>query len=295
MNWSGFLSRVGEGFAKPLFAISGTQISLKSMTIFVVIISITYLLSRIFQGVTGRALKKGFERKIGALKALQRLIHYVVMLIGFGIALDTIGIKMSALFAAGAVFAIAIGFAMQNIVQNFVSGIILMTERSITPGDILEIDGTVVKVMDMGIRTTVVRTWKEEDIIIPNSELSQTKVKNFTQRDDTYRLGVVVGVTYDSDMHKVVEVMESVARKMPWRLADPEPRVLWQDFGSSSVDFGVYVSVSDPWKQRVYISEMREAIWFAFKEAGITIAFPQLDVHFDPPVGEGFAKLNKVV
>ena len=191
-------------------------------------------------------------------------------------------------------FAIAIGFAMQNIVQNFVSGIILLIERTIKPGDILEIEGTVVKVIDMGIRTTVVRTWREEELIMPNSIFAQTTVKNYTLNDNEFRLGVEVGVAYESDMRKVIEVLETTARDVTWRLPEPEPRVLLQDFGDSAVIFGVYVNIDDPWKQRVYMSDLRKAVWFAFKEAGITIAFHQVDIHFDPPVTEAFTGLTKI-
>jgi small-conductance mechanosensitive channel len=224
-----------------------------------------------------------------------RLIHYLILLVGLGIALQTVGINMSALFAAGALFAVAIGFAMQNVAQNFVSGVILLVERTIKPGDILEVDGGVVKVIEMGIRTTVVRTWRDEELIMPNSILSQSTVKNFTMRDEQYRIGVTVGVTYGSDMKKVKQVLLDTASSMPWRLQSREPSVLLVEFGSSSVDFGVYLAVNDPWKQRVYMAELREAIWFSFKDASITIAFPQLDVHLDPPVEQSLKLLAEPV
>lgn len=242
-----------------------------------------------------KGLSHRFDIREGTLEALLRLMHYTIVLVGFGIGLQTIGINLSALFAAGAVFAIAIGFAMQNVVQNFVSGVLLLLERTIKPGDILEVEGTVVKVIDMRIRTTVVRTWKEEELIMPNSIFSQSTVKNYTLRDNEFRLGVVVGVTYGSDMKKVIDVLEQTARDIPWRLPDPEPRILMQDFGTSSVDFGVYVSIDNPWMQRIYMSDLRKEIWFAFKDANITIAFPQLDVHLDPPVTKAITDLRRVV
>lgn len=281
-----FLPSVEKFFTKPLFTISGTQANLFSILIFLLIIILAFSLSFILQRGLKRALIHHFDKKEGTLAALLRLLHYSIVFIGFGIGLQAIGINLSALFAAGAVFAIAIGFAMQNVAQNFVSGVILLLERTIKPGDILEVEGTVVKVIDMGIRTTVVRTWKEEELIMPNSIFSQTTVKNYTLRDNEFRLGVVVGVTYSSDMEKVIEVLENTARDVPWRLPQPEPRVLLQEFGSSSVDFGVFVNIDDPWKQRIYMSDLRKDIWFAFKKANITIAFPQLDVHLDPPVTE---------
>jgi small-conductance mechanosensitive channel len=183
---------------------------------------------------------------------------------------------------------------MQNVVQNFVAGVILLLERSIKPGDVLEVDGNIVKVMDMGIRTTIARTLIDEELIMPNAVFSQSTVKNYTLRDNVYRLGVVVGVSYDSDMDMVIRVLEKTASDVTWRLPEPGPAVRLLEFGSSSVDFGVYVSIDDPWQQRVLMSELRKDIWFAFKDAGITIAYPQLDVHFDSSIVETVADtINK--
>ena len=294
MNFDTFVQDIAGLISKPLFKLSGTEVTLLSLIIFLVVISFAAVLSFILQRALKRTLAYRFKKQEGTLAAILRLVHYTVVIIGFGIGLQTIGINISALFAAGAVFAIAIGFAMQNIVQNFVSGIILLIERTIKPGDILEVEGNVVRVVDMGIRTTIVRTWREEELIMPNSIFAQSTVKNYTLRDNEFRLGVTVGVEYDSDMKKVIEVLQSTARDVSWRLPQPEPRVLLQDFGDSAVIFGVYVNVDDPWKQRVYMSELRKAIWFAFIEAGITIAFHQVDIHFDPPVTEAFTGLTKI-
>ncbi|KPK25927.1 MAG: hypothetical protein AMJ61_10505 [Desulfobacterales bacterium SG8_35_2] len=294
LNFDKFIENLTELISKPLFKLSGTEVTLISLVIFLVIVAFAAALSFVLQRALKRTLAQRFEKQEGTLAAILRLVHYSVIIIGFGIGLQTIGINISALFAAGAVFAIAIGFAMQNIVQNFVSGIILLLERTIKPGDILEVEGNVVKVVDMGIRTTIVRTWREEELIMPNSIFAQATVKNYTMRDNEFRLGVEVGVAYDSDMKKVIEVLEATARDLPWRLAEPEPRVLLQDFGDSAVVYGVYVNVDDPWRQRIYMSELRKAIWFAFIKANITIAFNQVDIHFDPPVTEAFTGLKKI-
>jgi small-conductance mechanosensitive channel len=296
LNIDSVFSRLAQYLTRPLFSLSGTDVTFFSITIFVVIIICSLAVSFVLQRGLKKALTHKFAKNEGTLAALLRLLHYSIFIIGFGIGLQTIGINISALFAAGAVFAIAIGFAMQNVVQNFVSGVILLLERTIKPGDILEVQGTVVKVIDMGIRTTVVRTWRDEELIMPNSIFSQSTVKNYTLRDNEFRLGVEVGVSYGSDMKKVIEVLEQTAKDIPWRLPAPEPRVLLQEFGNSSVNFGVYVNIDEPWLQRVFMSELRKAIWFAFKEANITIAFPQVDVHLDPPVTEAITNnLRRIV
>jgi len=294
LNFDNFLKYLTELSSRPLFTLSGTEVTFLSIVVFILIIVVSIAISILLQRALKKTLAHKFAKQEGTLAAILRLIHYSVVIVGFGIGLQTIGINLGALFAAGAVFAIAIGFAMQNIVQNFVAGIILLIERTIKPGDILEVEGTVVKVIEMGIRTTVVRTWREEELIMPNSIFSQSTVKNYTLRDNEFRLGVEVGVHYDSDMKKVIKVLEETAQNIPWRLPKPEPRVLLQDFGDSAVIFGVYINVDDPWKQRVYMSDLRKAVWFAFKEAEITIAFHQVDIHFDPPVTEAFTGLKKI-
>ena len=295
MTIKDFFSQLAILFSKPLFTISGTEVTSFSIIFFIVTVLFSIVISLVLQRTLKRALTLKFAKKEGALAALLRLLHYTIIIVGFAIGLQTIGINISALFAAGAVFAIAIGFAMQNVVQNFVAGVILLLERSIKPGDILEVEGTVVKVITMGIRTTVVRTWKEEELIMPNSIFSQSTVKNYTLRDNEFRLGVVVGVSYGSDMKKVIEVLEKTATDLPWRLSEPEPRVLLEEFGNSSVDFGVYVNIDEPWRQRIYKADLRKEIWFAFKEANITIAYPQLDLHLDPPVSEAITNnLRKI-
>jgi len=278
---------------RSLFTISGTEVTLFSIALFLSVLLITVLLSVSLQRALKKTLQAKFSKKEGTLAALLRLMHYFILLVGFSIGLQIIGISLSALFAAGAVFAIAIGFAMQNVVQNFVAGVILLLERSIKPGDVLEVDGTIVKVIDMGIRTTIARTLIDEELIMPNAVFSQATVKNYTLRDNIYRLGVVVGVSYDSDMDTVIRVLEKTASDVAWRLPEPGPAVRLQEFGSSSVDFGVYVSIDDPWQQRVLMSELRKDIWFAFKDSGITIAYPQLDVHFDSSIVETVADTLK--
>ena len=294
MNFDNFIKDLAVLFSRPLFTLSGTEVTLISLCIFFLVVSLSVFLSFILQRALKRSLAHRFEKQKGTLAAILRLVHYSIVIIGFGIGLQTVGINISALFAAGAVFAIAIGFALQDIAKNFVSGIILLVERSIKPGDILEIEGNVVKVVEMGIRTTIVRTWREEEIIMPNSIFVQSTVKNYTLRDNEFRLGVNVGVAYESDMKKVIEVLEETARNIPWRLPEPEPRVLLQDFGDSAVIFGVYLNIDDPWKQRVLMSDLRQAVWFAFKKADITIAFHQVDIHLDPPVTEALVGLRKV-
>jgi len=275
-----------------LFDVAGTPITLVTLITLALILLITLVISKVLEAATVRAFRLRKVTDEGTVGVARRLVHYSVLLIGIGIGLQTIGINLTALFAAGALFAIALGFAMQNIAQNFVSGVILLIERAIKPSDVLEVEGKIVRVSSMGIRATIARTLNDEDIIIPNSVLVQTTVKNLTLKDRLHRLRAPVGVLYSSDMTKVMETLRRAAEEIPWRVKNIEPRILLTEFGSSSVNFEVSVWIDEPWRIRRSASELNKSIWWALKEAGIIIAFPQLDVHFDPPVERSLVSLS---
>jgi small-conductance mechanosensitive channel len=277
----------------PLFTIGEVTVTTSTLLTALVIVLAAQLVSVLLRAIIRRSLRgRGVGAK-GSLGVATRLLHYTILLSGVAMAMQTAGVKLGALFAAGAVFAVGLGFAMQNLAQNFVSGVILLLERSIKPGDVLEVEGRVVRVQETGIRSTLVRTRDEEEMIVPNSTLVQATVKNYTLKDALYRLRVVVGVTYGSDMARVRKTLEEVGEKLDWRLKDRTCQILMLDFGSSSVDFEVAVWTNDPWLARVHSSQLREAVWWAFKEQGITIAFPQVDVHFDPPVNDSLRSLAR--
>lgn len=272
-----------------LFEIAGTQLTVSTLLTAILVLVGSFILSHLLRALVRRAFAKRGLVDTGTGGVVTRLLHYAMVATGFAIALQTAGIQIGALFAAGAVFAIGMGFAMQNIAENFVAGVILLLERAIKPGDVIEVEGQVVRVADMGIRTTRVRTRLDEDMIVPNATLAQSTVKNYTLSDSDYRLHAQVGVAYSSDLKRVVATLDRVAKGIEWRVPGKEPLVLLTGFGSSSVDFEVSVWCSDPWKARVALSELHLAIWFAFLDEKITIAFPQVDVHLSPAVEERLA------
>jgi small-conductance mechanosensitive channel len=217
-----------------------------------------------------------------AFQALSAVLHYCFVFVGVLVAFQTAGVKLSALLAAGAALAVGAGFGLQNAVQNLVSGVILMLERSVRRGDILEVEGVLVRVEEVRIRSTVAVSRDGEHLILPNSTLVQTTIKNLTfAKNDSIRLRAQVGVHYSSDLKLVAEALDEAARACPWRDRQRSPQVLLTGFGSSSVDFDVAVWTRDPWEMRPRVSELREQIWWALKRHDITIAFPQVDVHFD--------------
>ena len=295
MNWEERLRQGLSAFDVRLFEIGGTPVTVATLATALLIVVITSLIASLLHRSMNRFVKARGLQNEGNFGVVMQLVKYAIIVIGFTIALQSMGINLTALFAAGALFAVAIGFAMQSITANFVSGLILLFERAVKPGDVVEVDGQVVRIRQMGIRATIARTLNEEDIVIPNSYLTQTTVKNYTFRDRLFRLRATVGVVYGSDMALVRKTLEEAAGGIEWRSHAKDPVVLLTEFGSSSVDFEVSVWMEDPWQLRRRKSELNEAIWWALKNAGITIAFPQLDVHLDPPVVESLSGLHAAV
>jgi len=281
----------GAHLDKPLFEIAGTAVSVATLISIGFVLLATLVVGKLLTGLFERVLRRRGKTGEGEVKALVRVLRYAIWITGATIGLSTAGINLSALFAAGAIFAVAIGFAMQSILQNFVAGVILLLERAIKPGDVLEVEGQMVKVQHMGVRTTVARTLDDEDLIIPNGTLAQSSVKNFTLRDPEYRVRMRVGVAYSSDMDRVRQTLAAAADGLPWRLSQHEPRILLIEFGSSSVDWEVSVWTDDPWRVRTLRSDLQVAVWNALQAAGITIAFPQIDVHLDAAVARAIERL----
>ena len=284
-----FLHQVPRMLDTQLFHLAGTPVTVATLVTFLIILLVGWVASRMIQRAITRAFARRGVTDEGTIGVTSRLVNYSLFVVVVAVGLQTIGVKLSALFAAGAVFAVAIGFAMQTVVQNFVSGVILLVERSIKPGDVLLVSGELIKISRLGIRSTVARTRDEEDVIIPNSKLVQGSVKNYTFRDRLFRIRTVVGVSYDSDMTQVRQVLENIAKEFDHREDDHPPVALLKGFGSSSVDWEISVWTRTPWDNHPRRCALNEALWHGLKAAGITIAYPQVDVHFDSSVEESLA------
>ncbi|KPJ77303.1 MAG: hypothetical protein AMS19_12670 [Gemmatimonas sp. SG8_23] len=276
---------IGEFAALELFQIGGVPVTVASIGTFVLIMVASFWISRGLQRVMARTLRRSGVDEAGTVNTITQLLHYFVLFVGLAVALQTVGISLTSLFAAGAFVAVGVGFALQNILQNFVSGVILLAERSITEQDVLLVDGEMILVERIGARATVARTRDDLQRIIPNSTLVQSTVVNYTLSDTTYRVRARVGVAYGSDMELVEASLDRAARSVPHREESRDPIVLLIEFGDSSVVWEASIWATDPWQALVKRSTLNKAIWRAFKEDGITIAFPQLDVHLSQPPG----------
>lgn len=276
-----FFEDLVASLREELFKIGETPISLATLFSVLSIVVATFAISSLTQRAIQRVLRLRGVSAEGTVGIVIRFLHYFFLVIGFGVALETVGIDLRTLFAAGAVFAVGLGLATQHIAQSFLGGVILMAERAIKPGDILEVEGAVVRVKLLGIRSTVVESRYGESLIVPNTVLVQSTVKNFTLRDAAFRLRIAVGVAYSSELPEVQKVLQRCADNFEGGLLSPPPRVLLSGFGASSVDFEVLVWTNDPWNEPQLRSQLLHQVWQALKEARITIAFPQLDLHLD--------------
>lgn len=218
----------------------------------------------------------------GAQFAMGKIVRYSLTLLAVFVAVTSIGIRLDAVLAASTVILVGVGFGLQNIAQNFVSGLILLVERPVAKGDFVRIGDAYGSVVDIGMRATRVVTRDEVTIIVPNSQLITEQVVNHSVPSPNLRIAIAVGASYDCDPDQVRSVLLEAARRVPQVLTTPPPEVRFEAFGDSSLDFSLLVWISDPREDRRTSSMVRFAIAAAFREAGIEIPFPQREVHLRP-------------
>jgi small-conductance mechanosensitive channel len=265
-------------FGQPLFIIGGTPVTVASMISFVVILTISYGISKMLQRGLGRVFRQR-DIEEGVQYALNRLLHYTVLGMGILLALQNLGVSITALAGLGAILAVGIGFGLQNIAQNFVSGVILLLERPVKKGDFVVVGDTRGTVRSIHARATVITTLDNVDILVPNGEFITEAVVNQTYRDRQVRVRIDVGVAYGSDTELVRQTLLRVANEQEGVVRKSDTQVFFQDFGDSALEFSLRVWLSDPLIQNRVSSELRFAIDRAFRKADIEIPFPQRDLH----------------
>ena len=275
MNW---IKDNLKYLSTPLFEISGNKISLVSVLLACVVFFLTTRLAKMTEKFMLRLLKdKGLES--GVRGSIATISRYVVLTTGILITLDTVGISLSSLTALGAVLMVGIGFGLQNIAQNFISGLIILFERPIKVGDHVTVNGVSGRVYEVGARSTLLHTRDDVAIIVPNSQFISEQVVNQSFTGEKMRVHMDVGVAYGSDTKKVESILLDIASKNPSVLKNPEPKVFFQGFGDSSLDFSLSVWIDDIWEQKKILSDIRFSVDQNLRDSNITIPFPQRDVH----------------
>ena len=274
--WS-FLSR-------PLFQIGDVSMTMAQLLLVPLVIALSLLVTRwIVGGLTRRMLARGHNANLVQMAA--RGIWVLTIIVLFMALLGLLNVPLTAFaFLSGAI-AIGLGFGAQNIINNFISGWILIGEAPIRIDDLLEINGTLGRVEAIKTRSTRIRRVDGVRIVIPNSHLLENVVINWTLADQEIRTSVRVGVAYGSPVRKVAALVEQATREQEEVLEDPEPVILFEDFGDNALVFdSFFFTLLRPGGDlRRLRSEIRFRIEELFHENNIVIAFPQRDVHLDTP------------
>jgi small-conductance mechanosensitive channel len=228
----------------------------------------------------------------GVSNSVSTLTYYAVVIVGLLVALAAAGFETSQFAIVFGALGVGIGFGLQNVVNNFVSGLILMFERPIQPGDVVEVSGTSGKVRTIGMRATTLTTFEGADVVVPNGTLLSEKLINWTLSDMTRRVDVDVGVAYGSDPRRVLKLLAEVAAGTPGISAEPAPAVLFVRMASSSLDFGVRAWTNDFNNWVTIRTEMTARIYEALRREGIEIPFPQQDLHLRTVTEHAGARLQ---
>jgi len=266
-----------------LFSSGDSQIHLNQIIIALITIWVGIYFSKRITHLVGNRLTKVGRIDHNTVFILQKTLSYALSVIVILIAMPIAGIPITIFTVIGGALAIGVGFGAQNLFNNLMSGMILMIEKPIRIGDIIEYSGSEGRIADIGNRCVRIRRSDGIDVLLPNSHFLEQEVVNWTLGDNDVRGGVSIGVAYGSDIHKTRELMDRAAREHPQVRKDQEILVLFEDFGDNSLLFTVlfWTKVTRPMDLRRIQSDLRFHLDDLCKEAGITIAFPQRDVHLD--------------
>ncbi len=265
----------------PFLEISGTQITALSLITAIVIV----VAARLVAGILSRSLERLFARRsvdasVGF--AVTKILRWVAVMVGALVALTTIGMDMNAVLAVLAVLLVGIGFGLQKVAENFISGLILLVERPLRIGDFVEVDDRKGTIEDIGLRATKLTTRDGLTYLIPNAELVSKRVTNYTSPSASLRIWVPVRVSYGTDLGLASRVLLQVAAREALVLETPAPEVRHQGFGDSSIDLALVVWIANADDDDEAMSALHFAISEAFASHSIEIPFPQRDLHVLP-------------
>jgi small-conductance mechanosensitive channel len=281
VHWQ-FYPTPGEAWSGVMalsFAIGELTISMEIVVMVACVLYLTMIFSWFIQALLDAEVMTPHGMDHGVKFAIKTLIHYSLILLGFLFAISVAGIDMSKFAILAGALGVGIGFGLQNIVNNFLSGLILLFERPVKVGDMISLEeqwGTITRI---GLRSTVVETFDRSEIILPNSELIAQRVVNWTFSSHVVRVVLPVGVAYGTPLAKVLEVLMKAARDNEDILDNPAPSAIFIGFGDSSINFELRVWIADVSQRLRVRSELGLAVDRHFRAAGIVIPFPQRDLH----------------
>ena len=274
---------LGDIWRTELFRVGGESVLVSSLVLAVLLTSIGYVVSRVASRGLARLAARRASLGSGAAFAVQTLSFYILFIAFVFTSLNVVSFPLTIFTIAGGAVAIGVGFGSQNVMNNFISGLILLFERSIRTGDLVSVGGTHGVVEYIGARSTRIRGPDNTQMVVPNSQLVENSLVNFTLSDDIQRTGIVVGVGYGSPVREVERLLLQAVTDQEGIVADRPPRVLFNDFGDNALIFEAlfWIRARTVLERRQIESAIRFRIDDLFRAADITIAFPQRDVHLD--------------
>ena len=238
--------------------------------------------ARVVAAIVARSMDRVFVSRnldTGLRFAIGKITRYAITVIGVMIALGTVGVDTSAVMAGGAVLLVGIGFGLQKLAENFISGLLLLIERPVRKGDFIDVAGVLGVVEDIGLRATHVVSRDGLTVIVPNAALVSGTVINHSQPSHTRRIWVKVSVAYGTDLDRATAVLLEVARTEPRVVADPKPEIRHEGFGESAINLALVAWIPEAREEALVASNLRFAMSRELKRAGIVMPFPQRDVH----------------
>lgn len=263
----------------PIYESSNAKITVYSLLLVIVFVLVTFVTLRIVRGFFKRYIKKAENERRG-FWSIFLILRYVVWVVVFVLVLESSGVKVSVLLASITALLVGVGFGIQQLFSDLASGIVLIVERNLQLNDIIQLeDGTVGKVIHIGLRTSKLKTREDIILVVPNSKFVNDKIINWSQMDYNTRFSVEVGVAYGSDVKVVTQVLLDCASRNSHISSTPKPFVRFNNFGDSALEFQVLFWVTNSFWVENIKSEMRYAIDDEFRKNGVQIPFPQRDVH----------------
>jgi small-conductance mechanosensitive channel len=266
-----------------LFRVAGEGVLVSSVTLALILIALGYLVSRAASRGAVRVVSRRVSLETGAAEAIQSLTFYALFIAFIFTSLNVVSFPLTVFTVAGGAVAIGVGFGSQNVMNNFISGLILLFERPIRTGDLVSVGGTHGMVEHIGARSTRIRVPENTQMVVPNSYLVENSLINFTLSDDVLRTSIDVGVVYGSPVREVERLLREAVLAEEAILRERPPRVLFTAFGDNALQFEVlfWLRTRSLLERRQVESNIRFRVDDLFRQAGIVIAFPQRDVHLD--------------
>lgn len=262
-----------------LFTLFETRVTLGRLVVTLVVVYLSLVLAWVLQDVLRRVVMPYTAADQGVTNTVLTLSRYVFILIGILFAIGTLGVDLSTLALIGGGLSIGIGIGLQQIISNFISGIVLLFEQSLRPGDVIEINDEIGVVEKLNIRSTLVRTNDNVELVVPNEQFFTSQVRTFTRTDSLVRVNLSLGVGYNSDPKQVRDILMETAVKHGLVRSEPPPAVFFSGFGDSSLDFRLAVWIDQPQRAPRVRSDLYFMIWEAFARHNIEIPFPQRDLN----------------